>query len=95
MERKEIIPKLKSIYEEVLGRTIEDAEIGDGEGITDKLFIDSLLGLQIIIKIEQNFHIVIEDDELAIRLVDSWGMLTEYITNDTASAGIKVQSHVG
>ncbi|MNP84269.1 acyl carrier protein [compost metagenome] len=41
--------------------------------------MDSLIALQIIVKIEQQLGIVIEDDDLALELLNDTGKLTAYI----------------
>ena len=70
-EKKQSIKnKLKDIYSLVLKREIDDEQFTFEPGLTERLHIDSLLGLQIIVKIEQNFNLVIEDDEVAIKILD-------------------------
>lgn len=77
--KEENLEKMRLIFCEVLGREINKDEMGDGENLVEKLSIDSLMGLQIIIKIEQEFNVIIEDDDLAIQLVDSGSKLQQYI----------------
>lgn len=77
--KQEYLEKMRLIFCEVLGRKITNEDMGDGESLVNKLSIDSLMGLQLIIKIEQEFEVIIEDDELAIALVDSGSKLKQYI----------------
>ncbi len=78
-ERSIVHNRIKKIYEAVLGRLLTGDELVDGESLLDRLLIDSLSSLQIIIKIEQEFNVIIEDDDVAIRLVDSIQLLIDYI----------------
>ena len=68
MENK--ITILKKIYENELGKKIEDSDFRRG-GLIEKLKIDSLVALQIIVGIEKKFDYVIEDDDIAIKVVDT------------------------
>lgn len=77
--RQDYFEKMRLIFGEVLGREITNDEMSDGENLVGKFSIDSLMGLQLIIKIEQEFEVIIEDDELAIALVDSGSKLQQYI----------------
>lgn len=77
--KQEYLEKMRLIFGEIIGREITGHEMGDGENLVEKLSIDSLMGLQIIIKIEQEFAVIIEDDEVAIALVDSGSKLQQYI----------------
>jgi len=64
------LTKLKEIYENVLDNQIDTNEFLHGN-LIEKLHIDSLIALQIIVEIEKRFDFIIEDDETAIKVVDS------------------------
>lgn len=83
--KQEYLEKMRLIFCDVLGRDVTSADMGDGENLVEKLSIDSLMGLQLIIKIEQEFDVIIEDDELAIELVDSITKLQQFIEEYKAS----------
>lgn len=78
MLQNEII-KLKEIYESILETPIDEKEFLKGN-LIEKFNIDSLIALQIIVKIEKSFCIIIEDDEVAIKIVDSPFFFCEYIS---------------
>ena len=61
--------KLKAIYENVMGKEIDENEFLRGN-LIEKFNIDSLIALQIIVEIEKCFDIVLEDDDKAIKIVD-------------------------
>lgn len=64
------VVKLKEIYESILESQIDEKEFLKGN-LVEKFNIDSLIALQIIVEIEKCFCIIIEDDEEAIKIVDS------------------------
>lgn len=80
MNKEEIRIKLISIYEEVLETQIEDKGINDG--LIELFHIDSLIALKIIVRIEQEFGIIIEDDNLAIEMIDSIDKAVDYIISN-------------
>lgn len=61
--------KLKAIYENVMGKEIDENEFLEGN-LIEKFNIDSLIALQIIVEIEKCFDVVLEDDDKAIKIVD-------------------------
>lgn len=72
-----VAEKLLDIYKKVLDIEIDENEFFKGN-LMKNLNIDSLIALQLIVEIEKNFHIVIEDDELAIKLLDSPSFFIDY-----------------
>ncbi len=78
-KQKEIKEELRKIFTEVLKREVTEEQLAAGSGLTDRLHIDSLMGLQIIVKIEQRFNVIIEDDNLAIKMLDSIERAMEFI----------------
>jgi acyl carrier protein len=79
LQKPEIREKLADIFRQVLGREIANEDFQNDSGLIAKLNIDSLMGLQIIVKIEQTFNLVIEDDDFAIKMLDSIDQALEFI----------------
>lgn len=80
MEKKRKIKnELCNIYKEVLERDISMDDLETG--LLEKFHIDSLIALQIVVKIEQFFGIIIEDDNVAIQMLDSLDKAVELIEN--------------
>jgi acyl carrier protein len=77
--KEEIREELAAIFRQVLGCEIAAADFQTDSGLIEKLHIDSLLGLQIIVKIEQKFNLIIEDDNFAIQMLNSLGQAAEFI----------------
>jgi len=81
-KRNEITENLRNIYSQVLNREISSEEFVDGINLIEKFHIDSLIALQIIVKIEQNFSIVIEDDNFAIEMLSSVSKSVDFISEN-------------
>ncbi len=62
--------KLLNIYKNVLDIQINEKDFFKGS-LIKSFNIDSLIALQLIAEIEKNFNFIIEDDELAIKIIDS------------------------
>ncbi len=78
-ESKKIKKKLYDIICEILEVEIIRSDLKGNENLIETYNIDSLIALQIIVKIEQKFNIIIEDDELAIELLESVDKAVSYI----------------
>ncbi|PJI06511.1 MULTISPECIES: acyl carrier protein [Clostridium] len=80
-EKEKIRKQIINIYKEVTEKDIEEEKIQDG--LLEQLHIDSLIALQIIVKMEQDFKIVIEDDDVAIKMLDSIENATDFIMKNS------------
>lgn len=69
MQKKEL-SKLKNIYEKIMDIVMDEKDFLEGN-LIEKYKIDSLVALQIIVEIEKAFQYVIEEDDVAIKIVDS------------------------
>lgn len=81
MKREEISEKLVGIYAEVLGKELQTEDLTDG--ILEKYHIDSLIALKIIVKIEQIFDVVIDDDNVAIEMLDAIDKAVTFIQENS------------
>lgn len=72
--------KLSKIFEEVLEQPVPKELIEADENLIERYHIDSLLALKIIVRIEQEFFVLIEDDEEAIRMMQSPRTAIGYLT---------------
>jgi acyl carrier protein len=79
MERMQIESKLCHIIAQVLGKDMTPEKIPRGPGLLEQLYIDSLMALQIIVLIEQQFGIVIEDDDFVLEMLDALDRTVAYI----------------
>ncbi|ANN17143.1 hypothetical protein SD37_16835 [Amycolatopsis orientalis] len=55
-------------------------------GLREELGIDSVMGLEFLIWVENEFGIQIQDEDLNVELVDSLDKLAEYVDSRTAAA---------
>ncbi len=78
----EIAEKLSKIFEEVLEQPVPKELLEADENLIERYHIDSLIALKIIVKIEQEFSVLIEDDEDAIRMLQSPRTAICYLTEN-------------
>lgn len=71
--------KLRDIFARALRLPPDHAPIADANLVRD-LGIDSISTMEILIWVEDEFSIVIEDQDLSPRLVDSLDVLASYVT---------------
>ena len=83
MDRDTIIKKLQKIYCNALKTDISDDLFKEGMELVQVLHIDSLIGLQIVVKIEQEFDVMIDDDDFAISMINSLTKAIEFIQEQT------------
>ena len=74
----EIIAKLKDILVRVAPEDAIPAQIADIENI-DELNLDSLQILEFLLKVEEEFKIEIDDDDLDIELIGDLDRLASYL----------------
>ena len=72
-----ITSKLLDIYNNVLDVQIEEKEFLKGN-LINNLNLDSLVSLQLISEIERKFDVIIEEDDIAILIIDSPHYFTDY-----------------
>jgi acyl carrier protein len=60
--KKELVEKVKHIISEQLG--IDEAEITPGASFTDDLGADSLDQVELVMALEETFHLEISDDDV-------------------------------
>ena len=81
----EIVGKLSKIFEEVLEQSVPKELFEEDEDLAELYHIDSLVALKIIVKIEQEFSVLIEDDEEAIRMIQSPKEALRYLSENKLS----------
>lgn len=77
MTYDEIKDKVRRIFATVLD--LQPEEIPETVDLTSALFIDSLVVLEIIVAIEQEFDFSIDDDDNVLEILDSLDSITQYI----------------
>ncbi|ETT32729.1 MAG: phosphopantetheine-binding protein [Paenibacillus sp.] len=72
------------VKEELEDRIEENYVFSGKENLVSDLQLDSIMILQLIIKIEDEFQITIEDDELTPQLFENVEVLTAFVDTKTA-----------
>ncbi len=78
MDNLKFVQLLRGLYEKALHHPVQIEDL-QGENVIERLKIDSLIALQLIITIEKAFSVVIDDDELAIQMIDNPSRLYEFV----------------
>lgn len=73
--------KIKRIIDKALGYEVDYRNISDNTNLLENLSIDSLLILQIIVRIEQEFNIYIDDDTAGFEMLSSLNNAVQLIKN--------------
>jgi len=80
MEDKVVIEKrLRDLMVKVWKLRMQAEELPDGKDMLEKLGVNSVDVLELLIHIEKEFGIEIDDDDLSAELVGSIGSLAHYI----------------
>lgn len=82
MEKGEILIKLKKLLIEVaeLDITIEEMDEND-KNLFDNYKFDSILALEFLLRVEEQFDIEIDDEDLDSKLINDLNYLAEYVEN--------------
>lgn len=85
MNAKYTINDVKSKIQEiiVLALNIEEEELEDS--LVEKLGINSIDALEILLHIENDFEIEFDDEDLNAELIDSIDVLTKYVVDKLAT----------
>lgn len=81
-EINEVAKRLSKIFEEVMEKPVPEELFENNENLIERYHIDSLVALKIIVKIEQEFSVLIEDDEEAIQMLKSPQKTINYLTSN-------------
>ncbi len=77
MTQDDIKRVLQRIIADVLGEDIQPEEITGTENLP---LLDSLIVLEVVVAIEQEFHIAIDDDNITLDFLHSFDTAARYIS---------------
>lgn len=75
----------KAKVREFLGRYVKSREIGDGEDFFALGFVNSLMAMQLIQFLEQEFDIAVEDEDLDLDNFRSIDRIDDFLSRKTAA----------
>lgn len=87
MSRDEIERKLRQIFVQVTNTEYPPESLSE-RGLLEKLHIDSLMALEIIVQIEQEFLVAIDDDDVVFQILDSLDACVDYVLTAERQAAI-------
>jgi acyl carrier protein len=85
MKMEKIKSGLRELFVDTLRLPISPAEMGETNLIAD-LGIDSMATMELLTRVENQFHILIDDVDVSPALVDSLHTLADYISQKKSHA---------
>lgn len=79
MKREEIIEKIKEIIRATLKGELDTTEITETTLLVDEVGINSIAAIEILVRIENEFEIEIDDEDLSVELIRTIATLADYI----------------
>lgn len=79
MSSEQLKNDLRKIYSKALRLDIVPGNIPDND-LINTLGIDSISSLEVLVWIENEFDIIIEDEDLSPDLIDSLDVISNYVT---------------
>jgi acyl carrier protein len=79
MNRKEAYSKIMEIMKEALKERIDPGGINEHTNLINEIGLNSLEGLEILVRIENEFQIEIDDEDLSIDLMSTISNLMDYV----------------
>ena len=82
---EEIKAALREIFVETLRLQMSPIQVGEGDLVV-RLGIDSIGLMEIITRVENRFHIIVEDKDVSPSLINSFDTLATYIVRKKKEA---------
>jgi acyl carrier protein len=79
MARKEdLIPEIKAMIVERLFLNVSPEDIGDHEPLMETYHIDSVQLFEIVVGLEEEYGVVVEDEEFSLELFETVDKIAEF-----------------
>lgn len=79
MKREELYRKLKKIIETSLRNKVSLEGVKEDINLIDAYSIDSIVGIEILVRIENEFGITVDDEDLSLELMQTLAVLADYV----------------
>lgn len=86
MERKEIYEKIKQAISSVLRREVDFTGITEDSDIIETLNLNSIVAIELVVRMETLFDIEIDDEDLSTDLFRTLKNIADYIEEKRALA---------
>lgn len=86
MERKEIYEKIKQAISSVLRREVDFTGITEDTDIIETLNLNSIVAIELVVRMETLFDIEIDDEDLSTDLFRTLKNIADYIEDKRALA---------
>lgn len=81
MNREKIFLSIKEILEETLKERVDLSAVYENTNLITEIGLSSLEGLEILVKVENEFEIEIDDEDLSLELMSTLSNLVDYVEN--------------
>jgi acyl carrier protein len=79
MEKHEIVAGIKEILLDSLRGTVTIEDMHEGSNLLEEIKMDSIQAMEILLRVEEKFDIMIDDDDLNRKLFSSLSFLGDYV----------------
>ena len=79
MTREEIYTKLKGIIKETFRDEVSLDNVNEDTDLVEAIGVNSIVGIEILVRSEGEFGITIDDEDLSIELIQTLSTLADYI----------------
>lgn len=79
MKREEIYKKIRDIMQATFRGNINIDSIDEHTNLIEEVGLNSIVGIEILVRIENEFDIEIDDDDLSVELLTSLDTIAAYI----------------
>jgi acyl carrier protein len=79
MKREEIYLRIKEIVKVTLKGEVDIQNIDEKTDLVNDIGIDSIAGIEILVRIENEFQIEIDDEDLSIELIRNFSTIADYV----------------
>jgi len=79
MKRAEIFEKLKEIIKATYKEEINLDNITENSDLVEEIGVNSIVGIEIFVRVEKEFDIEIDDEDLSIETIRTLSIMADYI----------------
>lgn len=84
MSREEMYKTIKEIICTVLKGAVKEEDITETTQLGEVLNINSIVAIEILVRVENAFDIEIDDEDLSAELIANIGIITDYVERKKA-----------
>ncbi|HWT73252.1 MAG TPA: acyl carrier protein [Mobilitalea sp.] len=79
MDRNQICEGIKEIIDATLKGEVDLSNVSEDVNLVDEIGINSIIGIEILVRTESFFDICIDDEDLELELISNIATLADYV----------------